>query len=185
VLTNLLSLSASFGLMVFVFQQGHLSGLLNFTPQPIDPTLPVLMFCIVFGLSMDYEVMLLTRIQEVYKRTGDNLVAVTEGLARSGRIITGAAGIMVVVFLSFGLAQVLLIKAIGIGLAAAVVIDASMMRILIVPAVMRLLQGANWWAPGPLRRLHEALRLGEGSFGPTPSDQPQPQQPASVPVGGS
>ncbi|HVD00950.1 MAG TPA: MMPL family transporter [Candidatus Dormibacteraeota bacterium] len=167
VLTNLLSLSASFGLIVFIFQEGHLASLLNFTPQSIDPTLPVLMFCIVFGLSMDYEVMLLTRIQEVYKRTGDNLVAVTEGLARSGRIITGAAGIMVVVFLSFGLAQVLLIKAIGIGLAVAVVIDATVMRMLIVPAVMRLLQDVNWWAPGPLRRLHDALGLGEGAAPPS------------------
>jgi putative drug exporter of the RND superfamily len=183
VLTNLLSLSASFGLIVWVFQQGHLASLLNFTPQSIDPTLPVLMFCIVFGLSMDYEVMLLTRIQEVYKRTGDNLVAVTEGLARSGRIITGAAGIMVVVFMSFGLAQVLLIKAIGIGLAAAVVIDASLMRMLIVPAVMRLLQDLNWWAPGPLRRLHDSLGLGEGTHVAPPAPAPS-SQPAPVPVGG-
>jgi len=182
VLTNLLSLSASFGLIVFIFQQGHLSGLLNFTPQPIDPTLPVLMFCIVFGLSMDYEVMLLTRIQEVYISTGDNRQAVTEGLERSGRIITGAAGIMVVVFLSFGLAQVLLIKAIGIGLAVAVVVDATIMRMLIVPAVMRLLQGANWWAPHPLRRLHRALRLGEGD--PPASIPSGSQRPASLPAGG-
>ena len=184
VITNLLSLSASFGLIVFVFQEGHLSSLLNFTPQPIDPTLPVLMFCIVFGLSMDYEVMLLTRIQEVYKRTGDNLVAVTEGLERSGRIITGAAAIMIVVFMSFGLAQVLLIKAIGLGLAAAVLIDASVMRMLIVPAVMRLLQGANWWAPGPLRRFHAALGLGEGDSAPAldvpPGSSPVEPEPAPV-----
>jgi putative drug exporter of the RND superfamily len=182
VLTNLLSLSASFGLIVFIFQQGHLSSLLNFTPQSIDPTLPVLMFCIVFGLSMDYEVMLLTRIQEVYKRTGDNLVAVTEGLARSGRIITGAAAIMIVVFLSFGLAQVLLIKAIGIGLAAAVLIDATVMRMLLVPAVMRLLQDVNWWAPGPLRRLHSALRLGEGDVPVRPAVT-NPPTTAAEPVG--
>src|SRR5438105_2661301 len=132
VLTNLLSISASFGLLVWVFQQGHLSGLLNFTPQAIDPTVPVIMFCIVFGLSMDYEVMLLTRIQEVYRKTGQNLLAVGEGLERSGRLISGAAAIMVVVFLAFGLAQVLIIKAIGIGLATAVVIDATLMRMLIV-----------------------------------------------------
>ncbi len=174
VLTNLLSLSASFGLIVFIFQQGHLASLLNFTPQAIDPTLPVLMFCIVFGLSMDYEVMLLTRIQEVYKRTGDNLVAVTEGLARSGRIITGAAAIMVAVFLSFGLAQVLLIKAIGIGLAVAVVVDATIMRMLIVPAIMRLLKGANWWAPRPLARLHAGLRLGEGTHPAAIAPEPEP-----------
>jgi len=161
VLTNLLSISASFGVLVFVFQQGHLSGLLNFTPQAIDPTVPVIMFCIVFGLSMDYEVMLLTRIQEVYRKTGDNAGAVAEGLERSGRIISGAAAIMIAVFLAFGLAQVLLIKAIGIGLATAVLIDATLMRMLIVPSVMRLLGNLNWWAPHPLARLHGWLRLGD------------------------
>jgi RND superfamily putative drug exporter len=161
VLTNLLSISASFGVLVFVFQQGHLSGLLNFTPQAIDPTVPVIMFCIVFGLSMDYEVMLLTRIQEIYRKTGDNTQAVAEGLERSGRIISGAAVIMIVVFLAFGLAQVLLIKAIGIGLATAVLIDATLMRMLIVPSVMRLLGNLNWWAPHPLARLHRWLRLGD------------------------
>jgi len=161
VLTNLLSISASFGVLVFVFQQGHLSGLLNFTPQAIDPTVPVIMFCIVFGLSMDYEVMLLTRIQEIYRKTGDNALAVAEGLERSGRIISGAAAIMIVVFLAFGLAQVLLIKAIGIGLATAVLIDATLMRMLIVPSVMRLLGNLNWWAPHPLARLHGWLRLGD------------------------
>ncbi len=161
VLTNLLSISASFGLLVWVFQQGHLSRLLNFTPQDIDPSVPVIMFCIVFGLSMDYEVMLLSRIQEAYRRTGDNIQAVAEGLERSGRLITGAAAIMIVVFLAFGLAQVLLIKAIGIGLATAVFIDATLVRMLIVPAVMRLLGDLNWWAPHPLARLHAFLRLGE------------------------
>ena len=165
VLTNLLSISASFGVLVFVFQQGHLSGLLNFTPQAIDPTVPVIMFCIVFGLSMDYEVMLLTRIQEIYRRTGDNALAVAEGLERSGRIISGAAAIMIAVFLAFGLAQVLLIKAIGIGLATAVLIDATLMRMLIVPSVMRLLGNVNWWAPHPLSRLHAWLRLGDEDAG--------------------
>jgi uncharacterized membrane protein YdfJ with MMPL/SSD domain len=165
VLTNLLSISASFGLLVYVFQQGHLSGLLNFTPQAIDPTVPVIMFCIVFGLSMDYEVMLLTRIQEIYRKMGDNALAVAEGLERSGRIISGAAAIMIVVFLAFGLAQVLLIKAIGIGLAAAVLIDATLMRMLIVPSVMRLLGNLNWWAPHPLARFHGWLRLGDEQAG--------------------
>jgi RND superfamily putative drug exporter len=165
VLTNLLSISASFGVLVYVFQQGHLSGLLNFTPQAIDPTVPVIMFCIVFGLSMDYEVMLLTRIQEIYRRTGDNALSVAEGLERSGRIISGAAAIMIAVFLAFGLAQVLLIKAIGIGLATAVLIDATLMRMLIVPSVMRLLGNLNWWAPNPLARLHGWLRLGDENAG--------------------
>ena len=180
VLTNLLSISASFGVLVFVFQQGHLSGLLNFTPQAIDPTVPVIMFCIVFGLSMDYEVMLLTRIQEVYRKTGDNAGAVAEGLERSGRIISGAAAIMIAVFLAFGLAQVLLIKAIGIGLATAVLIDATLMRMLIVPSVMRLLGNLNWWAPHPLARLHGWLRLGDedaGSPRPGVVGRPEPQVP--------
>jgi putative drug exporter of the RND superfamily len=176
VLTNLLSISASFGVLVFVFQQGHLNGLLNFTPQAIDPTVPVIMFCIVFGLSMDYEVMLLTRIQEIYRRTGDNALAVAEGLERSGRIISGAAAIMIVVFLAFGLAQVLLIKAIGIGLATAVLIDATLMRMLIVPSVMRLLGNLNWWAPNPLARLHGWLRLGDlEAGGPRPGGGVQPE----------
>jgi uncharacterized membrane protein YdfJ with MMPL/SSD domain len=175
VLTNLLSISASFGVLVFVFQQGHLSGLLNFTPQDIDPTVPVIMFCIVFGLSMDYEVMLLTRIQEVYRKTGDNALAVAEGLERSGRIISGAAAIMIVVFLAFGLAQVLLIKAIGIGLATAVLIDATLMRMLIVPSVMRLLGNLNWWAPHPLARLHGWLRLGDTDAGTAVPGGPVPE----------
>ena len=175
VLTNLLSISASFGVLVFVFQQGHLSGLLNFTPQAIDPTVPVIMFCIVFGLSMDYEVMLLSRIQEIYRKTGDNTLAVAEGLERSGRIISGAAAIMIAVFLAFGLAQVLLIKAIGIGLAAAVVIDATLMRMLIVPSVMRLLGDFNWWAPHPLTRLHGWLRLGDEDAGGPPVGVARPE----------
>jgi len=168
VITNLLSISASFGAMVWIFQEGHLSGLLQFTPASIDPTLPVLLFCIVFGLSMDYEVMLLTRIQEEYRRSGDNTQAVAEGLERSGRLITGAALIMFVVFMSFGLAEVVLIKAIGIGLAIAVLIDATVVRMLIVPAIMRLLGPLNWWAPHPLARLHERLNLGESSLDSRP-----------------
>ena len=165
VLTNLLSISASFGALVWIFQQGHLSTLLGFAPTSIDPTVPVLLFCIVFGLSMDYEVMLLTRIQEEYRKTGDNAHAVAEGLERSGRLITGAAAIMVCVFLAFGLAEVVLIKAIGLGLAIAVLIDASVVRALIVPAVMRLLGRLNWWAPDPLARLHGWTGLGESSAG--------------------
>ena len=176
VLTNLLSISASFGVLVYVFQQGHLSGLLNFTPQAIDPTVPVIMFCIVFGLSMDYEVMLLTRIQEIYRRTGDNSQAVAEGLERSGRIISGAAAIMIAVFLAFGLAQVLLIKAIGIGLATAVLIDATLMRMLIVPSIMRLLGNLNWWAGYLLARLHGWLRLGDlEAGGPRPGGVARPE----------
>jgi len=161
VLMNMLSIGASFGALVWVFQQGHLSSLLNFTAAPLDPSVPVLLFCIVFGLSMDYEVLLISRIQEEYRRTGDTTKAVAEGLERSGRLITGAAAIMVAVFLAFGLADVVLIKSIGLGLAIAVAIDATLVRALIVPAVMRLLGRANWWAPPGLARLHRRISLGE------------------------
>src|SRR4029077_16970988 len=114
VLLTFLSIGASFGALVWIFQQGHLSNVLGFTPQSIDPTIPVILFSIVFGMSMDYEVLLISRIQEEYRRTGDNTSAVAEGLQRSGRLITGAAFIMVAVFLAFGLAEVVIIKAIGI-----------------------------------------------------------------------
>ena len=161
VVMNVISISASFGALVWIFQQGHLSSLLNFSPSSIDPSVPVLLFSIIFGLSMDYEVMLLSRIQEEYLRTGDTRHAVAEGLERSGRLVTGAALIMVAVFSAFGLADVVLIKSIGLGLAIAVVIDATLVRALIVPALMRLLGRANWWAPKPLARLYRRLNLGE------------------------
>ena len=161
VLMNILSIGASFGALVWIFQQGHLSSLLNFTPAALDPSVPVLLFCIVFGLSMDYEVLLISRIQEEYRRSGDTTAAIAEGLERSGRLITGAAAIMVAVFLAFGLADVVVIKSIGLGLAIAVAIDATLVRALIVPALMRLLGRANWWAPKPLARLYRRINLGE------------------------
>jgi RND superfamily putative drug exporter len=159
VIMNILSIGASFGALVWVFQEGHLSSLLNFTPAALDPSVPVLLFCLVFGLSMDYEVLLISRIQEEYRRTGDTTQAVASGLEKSGRLITGAAAIMVAVFLAFGLADVVLIKSIGLGLALAVAIDATLVRALIVPAVMRLLGKANWWAPRPLARWHRRFGL--------------------------
>jgi RND superfamily putative drug exporter len=161
VIMNILSIGASFGALVWVFQQGHLSSLLNFTPAALDPSVPVLLFCLVFGLSMDYEVLLISRIQEEYRKTGDTTQAVAQGLEKSGRLITGAAAIMVAVFLAFGLADVVLIKSIGLGLALAVAIDATLVRALVVPAVMRLLGRVNWWAPRGLRRLHRKISLGE------------------------
>jgi RND superfamily putative drug exporter len=161
VLLNLLSIGAAFGALVWIFQQGHLSQLLGFTPQSLDPSIPVILFSIVFGMSMDYEVLLVSRIQEEYVRTGDNTRAVADGLERSGRLITGAALIMVAVFMAFGLAEVVLIKAIGIGLAIAVAIDATLVRALAVPALMRLMGDLNWWAPKPLRWLHSRVGMGE------------------------
>jgi RND superfamily putative drug exporter len=159
VLVNLLSISASFGAMTWVFVEGHLSGLMNFTPQALDPSVPVILFCIVFGLSMDYEVLLLSRIQEEYRRTQDNTRAVAEGLERSGRLITAAAAIMVAVFTGFALADVVIIKSIGLGMAAAVALDATLVRALIVPAAMRLLGDLNWWAPAPIARAHRWVML--------------------------
>jgi RND superfamily putative drug exporter len=161
VLTNLFSISASFGAMVWIFQEGHLSQLLGFTPQSIDPSIPVILFSIVFGMSMDYEVLLISRIQEEYHRTGDNQAGVAMGLEKSGRLITGAAAIMCAVFLAFALADVVIIKAIGVGLAIAIAVDATIVRILIVPSVMRILGRANWWAPRPVALLHRRIGAGE------------------------
>ena len=171
VVLNFLSIGASFGALVFIFQQGHFSNLLGFTPQSLDPSVPVILFSIVFGLSMDYEVLLVSRMHEEYVRLGDNTAAVASGLERTGRLITGAAAIMFTVFMAFGLAEVVIIKAIGIGLAIAVAIDATIVRSLLVPAVMRLLGDANWWAPKPLRWLYD--RIGIGDLGVQPLRQPQ------------
>jgi len=143
-----------------------LASQLGFTPQSIDPTTPVILFAIVFGMSMDYEVLLVSRIHEEYVRTGDNRRAVAQGLQRTGRLIMGAAAIMVAVFMAFGLAEVVLIKALGIGLAVAVAIDATVVRVLIVPAVMRFLGDYNWWAPHPLRALYRRAGLGESAAMP-------------------
>ena len=163
VVMNLLSISASFGALVWIFQDGHFAAQLGFTPGSIDPTLPVIMFCTVFGLSMDYEVLLLSRIQEEYLKTHDNTSAVATGLEKSGRLITGAAAIMVGVFAAFALADIVLIKAIGLGMALAVAIDATLVRALVVPATMRLLGDLNWWAPGPLARLQRRIGLSESA----------------------
>ena len=172
VILNFLSIGASFGALVFIFQQGHFASLLGFTPQSLDPSIPVILFSIVFGLSMDYEVLLVSRMHEEYVRLGDNTAAVASGLERTGRLITGAAAIMFTVFMAFGLAEVVIIKAIGIGLAIAVAIDATIVRSLVVPAVMRLLGDVNWWAPGPLRRLYDRVGLGDLGVEPEPRFDP-------------
>jgi RND superfamily putative drug exporter len=151
---NVLSLGATFGALVWIFQDGHMSGLLGFDSiGALDVISPVLIFLFAFGLSMDYEVFLLSRIREVYEETGDNDVAVATGLQRTGRIITSAALLMVVVFAGFASGELLVIKQLGIGLAAAVLVDATIVRTLLVPATMKLMGRWNWWAPRPLRRL--------------------------------
>jgi RND superfamily putative drug exporter len=147
VIMNLLSITASFGALVWIFEDGHLASLLHFEAAPIDPTVPTLLFCCVFGLSMDYEVLMLSRMREEYLRTGNNTWAVAEGLERTGRLVTSAAAIMVIVFASFGLASVVVVKAMGITLALAIALDATLVRCLIVPATMRLFGDWNWWAP--------------------------------------
>src|SRR6266511_3720276 len=159
---NLLSLSAVYGAMVFIFQDGHLSGLLGFTSTgTIDTSMPVLLSCIAFGLSMDYEVFLLSRIKEEYDRTGDTISSVATGLERSGRIVTTLAALLAIVFIAFATSQVTFLKLFGIGSALAIVVDATLIRALLVPAFMRLAGRANWWAPRPLRLLHDRIGLRE------------------------
>jgi putative drug exporter of the RND superfamily len=179
VLMTLLSITASFGAMVWIFQEGHLSGLLNFTP--LGYTIagnPIIMFSVIFGLSMDYEVLLLSRIQEAYRRTGDNTASVAEGLAKTAGVITGAALIMVSVFAAFALADVITIKSIGVGMAIAVLVDATIIRVLLVPATMRLMGKWNWWAPGILGRFVDRLGFShveedeDDASAPTPGAQP-------------
>ena len=162
IVMNLLSLGASFGALVFIFQDGNLSGLLDFTPTgSIDSTVPLLIFVFAFGLSMDYEVFLLARIKEVYDRTGDNDLAVAVGLQRTGSVVTSAAALMVVVFLGFAAGGVLTIKELGVGMALTILIDATIVRSLLVPTVMKLMGRANWWAPPPLRRAYRRAAISE------------------------
>ena len=154
VVMNMLSILASFGALVWIFQEGNLSAVLGFAPLGfVETTIPVILFCVLFGLSMDYEVFLLTRMREIYDRTGDNVAAVAGGLERSGRIITSAALIVVVVAGSFAFAEIVLIKALGVGVAIAVALDATIVRALLVPATMRLFGKWNWWAPQWMARL--------------------------------
>ncbi|WP_420076405.1 MMPL family transporter [Streptomyces sp. JL3001] len=167
VVLNALSLTAMFGAVVWVFQDGHLSGLLGFTsPGSIETTLPVLMFCVAFGLSMDYGVFLLSRIKEEYDTTGDHEEAVRHGLQRTGGLITAAAVILAVVMVAIGTSRVTNTKMLGLGIALAVLMDAMIVRSLLVPAVMRLTGRATWWAPGPLRRLHDRFGLSESDGAP-------------------
>jgi RND superfamily putative drug exporter len=161
IVMNVLSLSATFGVIVWVFQWGHLSGLLSFTPGPIDPTMPILLLAIVFGLSMDYEVFLLSRIRELYDESGDNTAAVAGGLQRTGGLITNLALLLIVVVALFSASSIVFLKLLGVGMIVALVVDAAVVRSLLVPATMRLLGRANWWAPGPLRRVYARYGIRE------------------------
>ncbi len=158
IVMTLLSISASFGALVWIFQEGNLSDVLGFnSPGFTIAGNPIIMFSVIFGLSMDYEVLLLSRIQEAWRRTGDNRAAVAEGLARTAGVITGAALIMVSVFAAFALAQTITIKSIGVGMAIAVLVDATIVRVLVVPATMRLLGRWNWWAPAFMARFADRV----------------------------
>ena len=180
ILMTLLSITASFGALVWIFQEGNLSNVLNFTP--VGYTVagnPIIMFAVLFGLSMDYEVLLLSRMQEAYRRTGDNRASVAEGLAQTAGVITGAAMIMVTVFAAFALADVLTIKAIGVGMAIAVFLDATIIRVLLVPATMRLMGKWNWWAPGFMARFADRLGF---SHVEDDEDAPKEQEPRPAPA---
>jgi RND superfamily putative drug exporter len=176
VLMNVLSLGASFGALVWIFQDGNLSGVLGFTPTgTVEATQPILVLAIVFGLSMDYEVFLMSRIREQYDLTGDNTAAVAAGVQRTGGIITSAAMLLLVVIGAFSLSGITFIKMIGIAMLIAVVIDATVVRVLLVPATMRLLGRANWWAPGPLGRLYSRYGIRE-SDGDDAAGLPAPRR---------
>jgi trehalose monomycolate/heme transporter len=165
---NVVSLGASFGVVTLIFQDGHLSGLLGFTPTgAVEATQPVLVLAIVFGLSMDYEVFLLSRVREHYDRTGDNRLAVATGMQRTGRIISAAALLLMVVVGAFSASSITFIKLIGVAMLVALFVDATIVRLILVPATMRLLGDANWWAPRPLRRFYARYGIRE-------SEAPQP-----------
>lgn len=156
VLMNLLSIGGAFGALVWIFQQGH--GIAG-DGAPLEPALPVLLFCVLFGLSMDYEVLILTRMKEAWERTHDNTKSVGEGLEMTGGLVTSAAAIMVAVFVAFSFAKVVLIQAVGVGMAIAVALDATLVRVLLVPATMRLFGDANWWGPAWMKSLRDAIHV--------------------------
>lgn len=161
-LMNALTLSAAFGLLVLVFQDGRLEGLLGYEGQgALESTQPILLFAIAFGLSTDYGVFLLARIKEGWDAGEANADAVAHGLERAGRIVTAAALLFVVAISAFSISRIVFIKELTLGMGVAVALDASIVRALLVPSLMALLGRGNWWAPGPLRRLHERLGLGE------------------------
>jgi len=186
---NVLSLSATFGSLVFIFQDGHLARLLRFTPTgTISIFIPVLLFCIAFGLSMDYEVFLLSRIKEEFDLGAANDDAVAVGLERTGRIVTAAALLLALVFVANASAQVTVVKVFGVGLALAVLVDAFLIRATLVPAFMRLAGRANWWAPRRLRRLHLRYGIWEAEpldivdladRGPAPVEEPAAPLPSA------
>lgn len=171
VIMNLLAIGAAYGVVTAIFQWGWLGGLLGIAPAPIEPFVPMMMFAVVFGLSMDYEVFLLSRIREEYLRNGDSHTSVADGLAATARVISAAAAIMVVVFGSFVLEPDRIIKLFGVGLATAVALDATVVRLLLVPATMELLGEKNWWLPRWLDRILPRIDV-EGAHPVAAEEQP-------------
>jgi RND superfamily putative drug exporter len=174
IVLNIVSLGAAFGAVVFIFQEGHFASWLGFTPTGfIEPTNPILIVAVLFGLATDYEVFLLSRIREEYDRGADNTTAVATGLQRTGQIITSAAALLIVVVVGFAAGHTAFLKLIGIGMVTAILVDATLVRALLVPASMRLLGRWNWWAPGPLGRLYRRYGIRE-SADPEPAREPEP-----------
>jgi RND superfamily putative drug exporter len=185
IVLNILSLTATFGAMVWIFQDGHGAGLLGFSSTGMtDTTTPILMFCIAFGLSMDYEVFLLSRIKEEHDRTGDNTASVALGLERTGRIVTAAAALLAITFLSFATSGITFIKLFGLGLTLAVVMDATLIRATLVPAFMKLAGEANWWAPKWMKAIYNKIGFSE-SDGPADYSigSPDDTEADRIPVG--
>jgi uncharacterized membrane protein YdfJ with MMPL/SSD domain len=179
VVMNLVSIGASFGVVVWIFQDGHFANLLGFTPTGfLEPSNPILMLAVLFGLATDYEVFLLSRIREEWDRTGDNTASVATGLQRTGRIITAAALLLIVVVAGFATGGITVIKLIGTGMVVAIIVDATLVRALLVPATMRLLGRWNWWAPGPLARFYARYGIHEPADEAVAAPAPTP-----VPVG--
>jgi RND superfamily putative drug exporter len=176
---NTISLTAAIGAMVWIFQDGHLSSVLGFTPMPMDTSMTVLLFCIVFGLSMDYEVFVTSRIKELHDAGEGTEAAVSRGLSRTGRIVTMAAGLLAVSLFAFGTSEISFIQMFGLGSGLAILIDAVAVRGVLVPAAMRLLGSAAWYAPEVLRRVHRRVGLDEGGA-PPPPPAPAPRETAGV-----
>ena len=180
VILNILSLTAAFGALVWVFQDGHLGAFGSAVTGTLDVDVPVLLFCIAFGLSMDYEVFLISRIREYWlasdRTPAANDESVALGVAHTGRVITAAALLMSISFAALMAAQVTIMRMFGLGFTVAVLMDATLVRMLLVPAFMRVLGRANWWAPKPLVRLHDQFGFGE-TAGDGTSDDRQPATP--------
>ncbi|MFB9362536.1 MMPL family transporter, partial [Actinoplanes nipponensis] len=176
VLMNLVSIGASFGVVVWIFQEGHLEGLLRFSSVGyIEPSNMILVLAVLFGLATDYEVFLLSRVREEWDATGDNTASVAAGLQRTGGIITAAAVLLITVVAGFATGEVTVIKTIGVGMIVAIIVDATLVRALLVPGTMRLLGRWNWWAPGPLGRFYSRYGIHETDpRPPAPDRQPEP-----------